>query len=66
MPPVTLDEVKVVEADTLLSFLAVIFSMAASCIHQRDGSLANITPTINRSMLCLLGGGISTSLVREI
>lgn len=66
MPPVTLDEVKGVEAETLLSFLALIFSVAALCIHQGEGSLANITQTINHTMLCLLVGRSSASLAREV
>lgn len=65
MPPVTLDELKVVEAETLPSFLALVFSAAASCVHQGEGSLANITQTINHAMLCLLVGRSSASLAKE-
>lgn len=39
MPPVTLDELKAVEAETLPSCLALVFSVAASCVHQGERSL---------------------------
>lgn len=66
MPPVTLDELKVVEAETLPSFLALVFSVAASYVRQGEGSLANITQTINHAMLCLLVGRSSASLAKEV
>lgn len=66
MPPVALDEVKGVKAETPLSFLALIFSVAASCRHQGERSLTNITQTINHAMLCLLVGRSLASLARGV